>query len=117
MMSGQVPEDKLNQLNERIQEMTFDTDSAELQHFPGWERFRCASSSVRNRNVSNLKRSNSPIHLNLWIQLLPTSETACKMKLTVGADLNPFIKGMVAKPLKEGVEKLADMLAMIPYGA
>ncbi len=23
---------------------------------------------------------------------------------------------MVAKPLKEGVEKLADMLAMIPYG-
>ena len=56
---------------------------------------------------------NSPIHLNLWIQLLPTSETACKMKLTVGADLNPFIKGMVAKPLKEGVEKLADMLAMI----
>ena len=27
MMSGQVPEDKLNQLNERIQEMTFDTDS------------------------------------------------------------------------------------------
>ena len=45
------------------------------------------------------------------------SETACKMKLTVGADLNPFIKGMVAKPLKEGVEKLADMLAMIPYGA
>ena len=32
-------------------------------------------------------------------------------------DLNPFIKGMVAKPLKEGVEKLADMLAMIPYGA
>ena len=47
MMSGQVPEDKLNQLNERIQEMTF----------PRWERFRCASSSVRNRNVSNLKRS------------------------------------------------------------
>lgn len=39
------------------------------------------------------------------------------MKLTVCADLNPFIKGMVEKPLKEGVEKLADMLAMIPYGA
>ena len=27
------------------------------------------------------------------------------------------IKGMVEKPLKEGVEKLADMLALIPYGA
>ena len=56
MMSGQVPEDKLNQLNERIQEMTFDTDSVSC-NIPRWERFRCASSSVRNRNVSNLKRS------------------------------------------------------------
>ena len=39
------------------------------------------------------------------------------MKLTIRAELNMFIKAMVSKPLKEGVEKLADMLAMIPYGA
>ena len=106
MMSGQVPEDKLNQLNERIQEMTFDTDSVS-----------CNISPLGEVSLRIIETVNSPIHLNLWIQLLPTSETACKMKLTVGADLNPFIKGMVAKPLKEGVEKLADMLAMIPYGA
>ena len=60
---------------------------------------------------------NSPIPANLWIQLLPVTETQCKMKLTVRAELNMFIKAMVSKPLKEGVEKLADMLAMIPYGA
>ena len=34
MMSGQVPEDKLNQLNERIQEMTFDTDSVSCNISP-----------------------------------------------------------------------------------
>lgn len=116
MMSGQVPEDKLNQLNERIQEMTFDTDSVSCNISPLGE----VSLRIIEREEPKcikFETVNSPIHLNLWIQLLPTTETACKMKLTVGADLNPFIKGMVAKPLKEGVEKLADMLAMIPYGA
>ena len=53
---------------------------------------------------------------NLWIQLLPTSPYESKMKCTVGADLNFFIKQMAKKPLQEGIEKLADMLAMIPYG-
>ena len=114
-MAGQVPEDKLDQLQRNIEEMTFDTDSV-----------TCKVPPVGDLSLRIIEREepkcikfetvNSPIHLNLWIQLLPTSETTCKMKLTVGADLNPFIKGMVEKPLREGVEKLADMLAMIPYG-
>ena len=37
------------------------------------------------------------------------------MKLTIKADLNPFIKGMVAKPLQEGIEKIADVLQLIHY--
>ena len=37
------------------------------------------------------------------------------MKLTIGMDLNPFMKAMVQKPLQEGVEKMADALALIPY--
>ena len=37
------------------------------------------------------------------------------MKLTIKADLNPFIKQMVKKPLSEGIEKIADVLQMIQY--
>jgi hypothetical protein len=37
------------------------------------------------------------------------------MKLTLKASLNPFIKGMVQKPLSEGIEKIADALQMIQY--
>ena len=33
------------------------------------------------------------------------------MKLTIKAELNMFIKGMVKKPLQEGIEKIADALA------
>ena len=46
---------------------------------------------------------------------IPTTETECKMKLTIGMDINPFMKTMVQKPLQEGLEKMADMLAMIQY--
>lgn len=57
----------------------------------------------------------TPIPLNLWIQILPVTDTEAKMKVTIGAEVNMFMKAMVSKPLKEGVDKLADMLAMIPY--
>ena len=57
----------------------------------------------------------SPIPLNLWIQILPVTDNEAKMKVTIRAEVNMFMKAMVSKPLQEGVEKLADMLAMIPY--
>ncbi|WP_300814336.1 SRPBCC family protein [uncultured Bacteroides sp.] len=57
----------------------------------------------------------SPLPFNLWIQILPVTDTECKMKLTIGLELNPFMKAMVQKPLQEGIEKMAGMLAMIPY--
>ena len=57
----------------------------------------------------------SPIKLTLWIQIVSTGDTSCKIKLTVDADLNMFMAKMVEKPLTEAVEKLADMLSMLPY--
>lgn len=57
----------------------------------------------------------SPVPLNLWIQLLPVTDNECKMRLTVRAEVNLFLKGLVSKPLKEGIEKMADVLAAIPY--
>ena len=49
--------------------------------------------------------------------MVPEGDEACKMRLTIKADINPFIKGMVSKPLQEGLEKIADVLAMIPYNS
>jgi hypothetical protein len=37
------------------------------------------------------------------------------MKVTVKAELNPFIKSMVENPLQEGVEKIAEALALVCY--
>lgn len=57
----------------------------------------------------------SPIPMNLWIQILPVDEEQSKIKLTIRAELNFFMKQMVEKPLKQGVEKLSEMLSLIPY--
>lgn len=69
----------------------------------------------------------APMDANLWIQVLPTSmatnaaNTGCgeqpgtKLKLTLKADLNPMIKMMIGSKLNDGIEKFADMLAMLPY--
>ena len=62
-----------------------------------------------------LEATTSPIPLTIWVQMLPTAEEASKMKLTLRTELPLFIKGMVQKPLQEGIEKMAQMLASIHY--
>ena len=57
----------------------------------------------------------SPIKLTLWIQIVSTGDSTCKIKLTADADLNFFMAKMVEKPFTEAIEKLADLLANIPY--
>ena len=57
----------------------------------------------------------TPIPLNFWIQILPVTADQAKLKVTIRAEVNMFMKAIVSKPLQEGVEKLADMLAMLPY--
>lgn len=56
----------------------------------------------------------APLPLTMWIQLQPTAE-GCKMKLTIGAEVNMFMKAMVNKPLQKAANGLADMLARLPY--
>jgi len=64
----------------------------------------------------------SPVLANMWIQVLPTSEVTTadglpgtKMRLTLKADLNPMLKMMIGSKLQEGIDKFADMLAILPY--
>lgn len=57
----------------------------------------------------------SPIRLILWIQIVSTGDSNCKIKLTADADLNMFMAKMVEKPLTEALDKLADTLAMVEY--
>ena len=105
-VKDKLPEDK-------IKDLSFDSDSLTIGAPMGSVSMRI----IEREEPKCIKfaTEKSPIAANLWIQIVPEGEDACKMKLTIKADINPFIKGMVSKPLQEGLEKIADVLAMIPY--
>ena len=98
---------------DKIKDLSFDSDSLTISAPMGSVSMRI----IEREEPKCIKfaTENSPISANLWIQVVPEGDAACKMKLTIKAELNPFIKGMVSKPLQEGLEKIADVLAMIPY--
>lgn len=100
-------------LDGKLEDMSFDRDSITL-------KVQGISLTLRIIEREPLKcikfeGDKSPIPLNLWIQILPVTQEEAKMKVTIRAEVNMFMKAMVSKPLQEGVEKLADMLAMLPY--
>lgn len=102
-----IPQDK-------IQEFSFDEDSCTVMVNPvGKVKFNIVDRQPNS--TIKFEAEQVPFGLNLWIQLKAADESETKMKLTVKADLNPFIKPMVAKPLQQAIDKIADMLAVIPY--
>ena len=112
-VKDQIPEDKRKEM-EKLKDQRFDSDSITINApMVGDLKMRIIDRDFPK--TIKFETENSPIPFNFWIQLLPTGEFSCKMKLTIKADLNMFIKGMVKKPLQEGIEKIADALAMIPY--
>lgn len=110
-----VPADKLAEARQAIESMSFDSDNVSITSPMGNVRL-----TIVDREAPKLVKlvgEGLPIALNLWIQLLPHDNgTASLMKVTIKADLNIFIKSMVSKPLKQGVEKMAEILAALPYG-
>lgn len=112
-MKDRIPAEEQEKLNQ-LKDLTFDADSISITA-PMVGEVKMRIIDREEPKTIKFETENSPVPFNFWIQLLPTSDISCKMKLTIKAELNPFIKGMVKKPLQEGIEKIADVLAMIPY--
>ena len=62
-----------------------------------------------------MQTTDSPMPVTLWIQLKQVAEMDTRMKLTVRADIPVFLKSMVAKPLQDALNKISEMLAVLPY--
>ena len=98
----------------KVKDFTFDSDSCSVSVDPVGKI--CFQIVEREPNqLIKFATTNSPIPLHLWIQLKEVAEADTCMKLTVGAELNPFIKQMVAKPLQEAIDKMAEVLMVLPY--
>lgn len=106
-LKDRLPEDK-------VKDISFDSDTLSFSIAPVGQ----LTLKIVEREPSKcikFETTNSPLPFNLWIQLVATTDEECKLKATIGMELNPFMKAMVQKPLQEGLEKMVDMLAMIQY--
>ena len=106
-LKDRLPEDK-------VKDISFDSDTLSFSVAPVGQ----LTLKIVEREPSKcikFETTKSPLPFNLWIQLVATTDEECKLKATIGMELNPFMKAMVQKPLQEGLEKMVDMLAMIQY--
>ena len=106
-VKDRVPEDK-------VSDFTFDEDTVGINVAPVGE-LKLRICEREEPKCVKFETVQSPVPFNVWIQILPVDEQNSKMKVTVKAELNPFIKSMVEKPLQEAVEKIADALALVRY--
>ena len=106
-VKDRIPEDKIN-------DFTFDEDTVGLNVQPVGE-LKLRICEREEPKCVKFETVQSPVPFNVWIQILPVDEQNSKMKVTVKAELNPFIKSMIEKPLQEAVEKIADALALVKY--
>lgn len=99
---------------DQVKDLAFDRDSVSVNVTPvGSIKLRIVDRD--EPKCIKFETENSPVPFNLWVQLLPVTETTCKMKVTVKADIPVFLKPMVGGKLQDGVDKIADALAMLPY--
>ena len=106
-VKDRIPQDKLK-------DFTFDTDTCSFTVDPvGSIQFRIIEREP-NKTIK-FSTTNSPVPLLMWIQLKQIADNDTKLKMTVRADLNPFIKPMVSKPLQEAVDKISEIIAQLPY--
>ena len=99
---------------DKVQDFSFDKDSVSVNVSPVGE-IKLRIVNREEPKCVKFETAQSPLPFNLWIQVLPVTETTSKMKVTVDADIPFMLKGMVSGPLKDGIEKIAYALAMIPY--
>ena len=104
-VQDRIPQDK-------IQDFEFDKDSCSFSVAPvGKITFQIVEREP-NKTIK-FTTTNSPVPLFLWIQLKQVEENDTRMKITVRAELNPFIKPMVSKPLQDAIDKISTMLALL----
>lgn len=107
LVKDQIPEDKLK-------EFSFDRDSVSFRVDPVGAVTFLVVEREPNKMVK-FKSEKMPFDIFLWIQLVSKAEKDTRLRMTVKADLNSFIKNMVEKPMKEAVDKISDILAQLPY--
>lgn len=101
--------ERMAQVRQYVNGISFEADCIHLHASIGNVSLRIVE---RDPKCIKFAGEGSPVPLFVWVQFLPEGTAACKMKVTVGAEVNFFIKGMISKPLRQAADGLAAFLQM-----
>jgi hypothetical protein len=106
-------EDFLSEL--QLKELTFDRDACSFVV----ESLGPVRVEVTEREEPQIIRwavRQLPIGVCLQVELLAETDNETSLCLTIEAEMNFLIKQMISKHLQQGVLRMADALAQLPYG-
>lgn len=106
-LKERLPQDK-------VKEFTYSRDEATV-NVPPLGNVTIKVVEREEPKCIKLEAVGSPIPITLWVQIIPDGEEASKMRVVVKADINFMLRAMVEKPLKDGIEKIAEALSLIQY--
>lgn len=104
--------DKLPQ--DKIKDLTYSRDEASV-NVPPLGNVTLRVIDREEPKCIKLEVAGSPIPVLIWIQIIPNGEGASKMRVVAKAEINFMLRSMIEKPLKEGLEKIAEALSLIAY--
>ncbi len=106
-LKDRLPQDK-------VKEFTYSRDEATV-NVPPMGNVTIRVVEREEPKCIKLEAVGSPIPVNMWIQIIPNGDEASKMRVVVKAEVNFMLRSMIEKPLKDGIEKIAEALSMIAY--
>ena len=105
---------KDNLPQDKIKDLTYSRDEASV-NIPPIGNVTLRVIDREEPKCIKLEMAGSPIPVFIWIQIIPDGDNASKMRVVAKAEINFMLKAMIEKPLKDGLEKIAEALSLIVY--
>ena len=109
--AGKVTPEKIEEVRRQFENVVFSEDAVSFDSKLGL--ITLAITEREEPKLVKLQGVGTPIDVTLWVQLLPLGAYQSKMKVTIGADVNFFIRKMVEKYLKQAADGIASFLCYL----
>ena len=109
--AGKVTPEKIEEVRRQFENVVFSEDAVSFDSKLGL--ITLAITEREEPKLVKLQGVGTPIDVTLWVQLLPLGAYQSKMKVTIGADVNFFIRKMVEKYLKQAPDGIANFLCYL----
>lgn len=107
-----IDPERAAQIKEVLEKVEFSEDAIIMQSPLGNVTMQIVEREAPK--LVKFQSADGPLPLTMWIQLLPQGEDACKVRVTVGAEVNFMMKAMVSGPLTNVANVIAQFVAAVP---